>query len=183
MRYLLLLILFLSLPALAQDDPEDEGNPQVDYSVVLQTFADVPVTFDVGSSNLFGPHLGGTVGVSFYPLPLILEGEGNIDLAADLIYRRGRGPLKFIASAGPRYRIIASDWLSEQASVGAYLGAGASAGLEFDANFFGQDVLDAFSKVSVDYTRGVSGNASDDLIKLRLGVGLRLPMLRLSASF
>ena len=162
------------------ETPEPAADPN--YSVALRTFADVPVTFDVGSSSLFTPNLGGVVGVSFYPLPFILEGEGNVDISADIIYRRGRGPVSFVAAAGPRYRVVSSDWFGSRA-VGIYAGLGASAGVEFDANMFGQDVLDAFSKVSLDYGAGLSEGSSPNLITLRLAVGVRFPMLRLSASF
>lgn len=184
----LVFIPFLCLGlTLGQTEPLEPA-PQVpaadpDYSVAVRTFANVPVTFDLGSSSLFSPNLGGTIGVSFYPLPFILEGEGNVDINADIIYRRRRGPLSFIASAGPRYRVLSSDWLTANRSVGIYAGLGASAGVEFGATMFGADVLDAFSKVSLDYGAGLSEGSSRNLVTLRLAVGVRFPMLRLSASF
>ena len=185
LRVALLHFVLLSSLALGQSPDPTEDPPDANYSVVVQTFADVPITFDLGSSSLFTPNLGGVVGVSFYPLPFILEGEGNVDISADLIYRRGSGPLRFVAAAGPRYRVVASDWLagSGDGSVGIYAGLGVSAGAEVDANLFAADVLDAFSKVTLDYGRGLSEGSSANLLTLRLAVGVRLPMLRISAAF
>lgn len=175
--------LVLTLSFAAAQTPSPEEAPDPNYSVVVETLADVPITFDLGSSSLFTPNLGGVVGVSFYPLPFVLEGEGNVDISADLIYRRGNGPLRFVAAAGPRYRVVASDWLAGSGSVGIYAGFGASAGAEVDANMFGTDVLDAFSKVTLDYGRGLSEGSSANLLTLRLAVGVRLPMFRISAAF
>lgn len=177
MKYWLVLLLCLVGMAFGQANSDD------DYGTVLTFLADVPITFDLGSTSLITDNLGVLVGFSVHPLPLLLEGELNMAIATDVTYRRGGQPLYFIFGGGPRYHIAASDWLEGNGRVGGYAGAGAVAGLEFDLDVWNVDVIDAVAELSADYMVGTTDGATPALFTVRLGVGLSLPVARVSLSF
>ena len=166
--------------AYAQTNP---SAAEADHGAVLTFLADVPFTFDFGSSSLINNNLGVLVGVTVYPLPLVLDGELNMDIAADVTYRRGGQPLYFVVGGGPRYHIVASDWLDGNGRIGGYAGVGVTAGLEFDMNVWNIDVFDAVADLSADYTVGTTDGATPALLTVRLGLGVSLPLARASLSF
>ena len=174
----LFLLLVLNFPLAQAPAPTAD-----DYGAVITFLADVPFTFDVGSTKLINNNLGVLVGFTVYPLPLLLEGELNIDIAADVTYRRGGEPFYLVFGGGPRYHIVASDWLDGNGRVGGYAGVGGVAGLEFDLNVWNISVLDAVAELSADYTVGTTDGATPALLTVRLGVGVSLPLARASVSF
>ena len=161
----------------AQTPDEDE------YSDLVGTIAAVPLTLDVGSSSLLGSNTGFLVGASVYPVPLIAAGEFNLDLSADLTYRVGVAPVHLLLGAGPRYKVVASDWVAGRGEVGTYAGAGVLAGVELDLGLGPVSLLNLLVKGGVDYTFGLTEGATPNQASFRLGVGLGIPLIGASATF
>ena len=151
---------------------------------LLNAAARVPLSLEVGDENVFAPRLGFRVGGSLYPLPLLLERDLNVDGFADVTYTLRGGVGNFLANAsaalyagaGPRYRLINSEFLAGGAP-GSYLGVGAVAGAEFRLGFIGFSLLSAFAETSSDYLWPTGTGLGEGRFSPRVRVGLGIPFV------
>lgn len=176
-RRLLLHITALFITALLAFSSAQPLPDESEYSALLATAASVPLSFEVGSTTLLSNEVGVLVGASVYPLPLLIAGEFNLDLTADLTYRRGVAPFYFIVGGGPRYQLVGSEWLPGRGAAGSYAGVGALAGAQIDLNLGPVDLLALLFQIGGDYTFGLSGGASASQLSLRTKIGVNIPFV------
>lgn len=169
---LALALSFANAQLLNDDSPE-----------LLKAAARAPLSFDVGSENLFARRVGVRVGASVYPLPLLLNRELNVDGFADVTYTL-RGGVNVLASAsaalytgaGPRYRLINSALFLDGTEPGAYVGAGGMAGAEFRLGALGFSLVSAFAEAGADYLWPLGEPAGVGALSPRVRVGLGIPL-------
>lgn len=179
LRRMALTLLLLLAPLSAGAQILGTGAPPL-----LNTVARVPLTLELGDENLFAPRLGFRVGGALYPLPLLLDRELNLDGFADVTYTlRGNvgnflasGGAALYAAAGPRYHLINSELFLNGRDPGAYLGAGAVAGAEFNLGLVGLS-LSAFAEAGGDYLWAAGDNLATGRFTPKVRVGLGIPFL------
>lgn len=152
---------------------------------LLNAAARVPLSLEFGDENLLARRLGFRVGGSFYPLPLLLDRELNVDGFADVTYTlRGsvgntlaRASAALYAGAGPRYRLITSELFLNGTGPGTYLGAGGVAGAEFRLGTLGFSLVSAFVEAGTDYIWPASAGVGEGRFSPRVRVGLGIPFV------
>ncbi len=153
------------------------------YSTMVRLIGSFPLTFQFGLEDALGQRVDLRFGAAFYPVPLILDGDVNVDASANVTYRLGEPPLFLYVGAGPRYSRVETEWIPGRGEVGSYVGAGAVAGLGLHIGAFGAELLNILLEVNGDYTFGITPGATRTRFSPRVAVGIDLPIVGLGAGF
>lgn len=113
-----------------------------------------------------------------------MQRELNVDAFADLTYTLrasaggalARATAALYAGAGPRYRLVNSALLFEEAP-GAFWGVGGVAGAEFRLGALGFPLASAFAEAGSDYVWRQGEEIASGRFSPRVRVGLGLPFV------